>query len=419
MEAQYGPFLRMGVALAIGLLIGIERGWQGREAQEGERVAGLRTFALIGLLGGGGGLLGLAHGPLLIGILFLGLAGLMAAVYIANLRQNKDAGITSEIAGLLTFVFGALAGSGQMVIAAACAVIAALLLSHKGVLHRWLGALRENELTAGVKLLLISVVLLPLLPDRGFGPWRILNPYVIWWMVVLVAAISFAGYFAIRVGGPRRGSAFAGVFGGLASSTALTLNFARLSSARPEFATVLAGGTLVACGTMFPRMVLVAGGIHPPLFKPLLMPALVMSLVIYGPAALYLFKSTDVKEDAGRSLRNPLELTSALTFGALLAGVMLMGKAFTEWFGEAGIWALAAASGVADVDAITLSLTRMSQQGLDVPVAAMGIVIAAAVNSMVKGVMALVVGHRSMGWRVCLPLTVAAAAGVSIAIWMP
>ncbi len=417
MEIEHTLFLRLAVALAIGLLIGIERGWQDRGASEGERVAGLRTFSLIGLLGGVTGLLGRELGSVLIGFFFLGLVGMLTAVYIVNLKRHKDAGITSEIAALLTFTFGLLAGLHQLGIAAACAVVTALLLSHKGVLHRWLGALQGNELTAGIQLLLMSVVLLPLLPNRGFGPWKTLNPYVIWWMVVLIAAISFVGYFAIRVGGARRGAVFAGLFGGLASSTAVTLHFSRLASRKPVLASALAGGTLLACGTMFPRMLFVAGAIHPPLFKPLLIPVLMMSVLTYAPVVLYLFKSQSVKEEAGETLRNPLELKSALIFGGLLAGVMLVGKALTEWFGDAGAWALAAASGVADVDAITLSLTRMSQQELPVSVAVTGIMIAAAVNSVVKGGMALIIGGQAIGWRVFLPLATAAMAGVLVTVW--
>ena len=158
--------------------------------------------------------------------------------------------------GLLTFVRGALAASGQVAVAAAGAVVVALLLSAKPVLHHWLGTLRRQELSAGLQLLLLSVVVLPLLPDQGFGPWQTLNSYRIWWMVVLIAAISFIGYFAVKEAGARKGGIFTGLFAGLASSTALTLHFSRLARGRPDLGPMLATGILLASGTTFPRLAL-------------------------------------------------------------------------------------------------------------------------------------------------------------------
>ena len=161
----------LGVALVIGLLIGIERGWKTRKAPEGQRVAGVRTYGLIGLLGGSAALLAQPLGPLLMGLMFLGLAGSLTAVYVANLNQDEDdVGITSLVASLLTFVFGALAGLGEVTIASASAVITTLLLGYKPLLHEWVSAMKGMELRAGLKLLLISVVLLPILPNQGYGP---------------------------------------------------------------------------------------------------------------------------------------------------------------------------------------------------------------------------------------------------------
>src|SRR6056297_2964414 len=403
---------QLGVAVAIGLLIGIERGWKGRKAEEGEREIGLRTLALLGLVGGLAGLLGGEFGGLLIGLMFIGLAILLGLVYRIKADQRDDIGLTTEIAALATFLLAALSGLGHMAIASAGAVLMAILLGYKGQLHSWLRALKRSELTAGFKLLLISVVLLPLLPDRGFGPWQALNPYTIWWMVVLIAAISFIGYFAIRIAGARAGTIFTAAFGGLASSTATTLNLARLAAGKRGGQALLAGGILLACGTMFPRMVLVATIIDAPLFLPLLWPAL--AVLTYGPA-LWLLRKPHDAEDADDLLpANPLELTSALSFGALLALVMLLGKALVEWVGDAGVYLLAAASGVADVDAITLSLAAMSGEDLAERTVALAIVIAASVNSMTKAALAGFVGGRKLGVKVGLPLGVAVAAGLLV-----
>jgi uncharacterized membrane protein (DUF4010 family) len=418
MNEEHLIFYNIGVALAIGLLIGIERGWKEREAKEGMRVAGVRTYGLIGLLGGVLAVIADKFGALFLGLSFVGLAGVLVAVYIVNInRGREDSGITSLIAGLLTFGFGALAAMGEVAIAVAFAVIVTLLLSYKPLLHHWLSSLEANELRAGIKLLLISVVLLPILPDRGYGPWQSLNPYTIWWMVVLIAAISFVGYFAIKIAGARRGTLYTSLFGGLASSTALTLHFARMSQQRSVEVSMLAMGILLACGTMMPRMLLVASLINPVLFAKLAVPAAVMALLTYLPAIYFWRSHRAVESDAQSPLKNPLELKTAFTFGILLALVMLLGKALRQWFGDAGILTLAAVSGIADVDAITLSLARMSHGDLAISIAVTGIVISAAVNNIVKGTMAASIGGRALGVRVLLPLVIAAGGGL-VAIWL-
>jgi uncharacterized membrane protein (DUF4010 family) len=410
-------FLRLAIAFAIGLLVGLERGWHGREAREGERVAGLRTFGLIGLFGGTALLLARELGQSMAAVGFLALAAIMLVAYRVKVKQGQDIGITSIVAALLTFVLGALAVAGYESVAAACAVIVTLLLNYKSQLHRMIDALRAEELRAGLQLLLISVVALPLLPNRGYGPWQALNPYVTWWMVVLIAAISFVGYFAIRIGGVRRGILFTSLSGGLASSTAITLHLSRMARSNESVAPLLASGTLVACGTMFPRVLLVATLLNPSLLRPLL-PALgVMAVAVYLPALLLWRAQRDKALEVDATLKNPLELRAALSFGVLLALVMLLGHALQSWFGETGIIALAMASGITDVDAITLSLSRMSEAGLGTRTALTGIVLAAAVNSVAKAGMAAAIGGRTMGLRVGVPLVSAAVAG-PLAAWL-
>ncbi len=410
--AQQKVFLVLAISLAIGLLIGVERGWKEREVAEGKRIAGVRTFGLLGLLGGALGLLSEQLGPLLLGLAFIAVAGVLVVSYLANLRHTEDIGITTLVAALLTFVLGSVAALGEPAVAAAFAVLTTLLLSFKPVLHRWLRALQAEELHAGLELLLISVVLLPVLPNRGFGPWQALNPYQIWWMVVLIAGISFLGYFIIKIAGPRKGTVLTGLSAGLVSSTALTLHFARLARPRPQSAPLLATGILIACGTMFPRMLLVATIVEPALFQPLLGPALVMAGLIYGSALLYWRRTAGSREPTSVPVENPLELRAAVGFGMLLALVMLAGEGLKLWLGDAGVLMLSAASGVADVDAITLSLARMARGDLSLQTAATGVVIAAAVNGLVKAGIAAVIGGRGLGWRVGVPLGLTSAGGL-------
>jgi uncharacterized membrane protein (DUF4010 family) len=412
---ETAPELTLAIALAIGLLVGLERGWRGRHAPEGARVAGVRTFGLIGLLGG---LSALLAGELHAAALAVGFAATAAALiagYLFAARRTGDVSITGLVAGLVTFVLGAAAVEGYPAEAGAAAVVMTLLLGYKPELHRWLAGIEAHELHAALHLLLISVVVLPILPDRGFGPWQALNPYEIWWMVVLIGAISFAGYVAVRLAGPRRGTIVTGLLGGLASSTALTLHFARTARRNGGDPTILAAGILLACGMMFARVALVVGLIDRGILAALAAPLAAMAAIVLA-AALALWRIGSRRaEAAGLDLKNPLELGSAVAFGALLAIVMLAARGAGAGLGGAGIVALAALSGVADVDAITLTLARLGGVEIAQGVAVFGIVLAAAVNGVVKGGLSLVVGGRPLGVRAGVPLVVSAFAGLAVA----
>ncbi len=412
--------LSLGSALAIGLLFGLERGWHGlQEEDEGKRVAGMRTFGLIGLLGGASGLLAEILHPPGYGFAFLGVAAILTTAYVVNHRGAEDAGITSLIASVLTFALGALAAIGHAVTAGAAAVVAVLLLGFKPQLHGWVARIEEHELHATLKLLVISVVMLPILPDRGFGPGEALNPYEIWWMVVLIASISYAGYFAVKVAGANKGIIATSLFAGLASSTALTLQLARIAARKGTDVDLLSAGVLIANGTLFPRILVIVSIVHPPLVGHLAAPMAVMALLVYLPS-LALWTRRGAPGDGNTiELENPLELKSALRFGAFLAVVMLAGKFLTNTFGDQGLFWLAALSGVADLNAITLSVARMSQGELAVSTATLAIVLAAATNGLVKTAASTLIGGAAMGLRVGLPLVLASAAGIGVAWWAP
>lgn len=377
-------FIRLGLALAIGFLIGIERGWQERTASEGTRLAGIRTFGLTGLLGGLWALLASDLGHILLGFAFLAFAAVFIIGHIVSFREQHDVGITTVVAGLITFALGALAVDGQLAIAASAGVVTTIILSLKPVLHRWIQKLESIELNAILKLLLISVVILPVLPNRGFGPWKALNPYEIWWMVVLVAGLSFIGYFSIKIAGEERGTLFTSLFGGLVSSTVVTLNFARLVKEQKPNPIFLAG-VLIAAGTMFPRILVIISVFNPHLVISLVIPFSIMTIVSYA-SALWFWKRKKGKHPTEPIvLTNPFQLSTAIKFGLLLSAIMFLSAAFRVWFGSAGLYALSAISGLADVDAITLSVTRMSNGTLLLHVAALSIFIAACVNTLVKG----------------------------------
>ena len=219
--------LDLAVALLLGAIIGLERGWDAREQKSGERIAGIRTFALVGLLGGISAVLAQEITEWAFPVLLVSVVAMAIVAYSERLEHIRNFSITGMVGMVLTFCFGAVAVAVDPVIATAAAVVTAIILDNKEEIHGWVNKLKEHELDAALKLLLISVVMLPLLPNEKMGPGGVLNPREIWWMVVMIASISFVGYFAIRVAGTRKGILFTSLFAGLSSSTALTLHFAR------------------------------------------------------------------------------------------------------------------------------------------------------------------------------------------------
>jgi uncharacterized membrane protein (DUF4010 family) len=403
----------LGISLAIGLLIGVERGWKQRSAEDGRRIAGLRTFGLTGLAGGCSATMLPFIGELATGLLFLGFSLSVSMAYLNRKQDSEDASITGLISLLLTFMLGMLAAFKQIELAASAAIITALLLRYKELLHSWLRQVEDQELKAALQLLLISIVLLPILPDQGYGPWQVLNPYEIWWMVVLIAGISFAGYFAMKFAGTDRGIMLTAMSAGLASSTALTLHFSRLAVKQPTLHRQLSAGILIACGTMFPRVLLVATLINPAILSLLWLPMAVMTLVIFISAGL-LWRTRTLEQPASLTrLLNPLELKSSVFFGALLVVILLLGELMRELFGDAGIYALALISGIADVDPINLTLARMSQGETQPSVAVTGIVLAACSNSLIKSLMAASIAGKTMLVNVLLPLALAIVCGLA------
>jgi uncharacterized membrane protein (DUF4010 family) len=409
---------RLGVALALGLLIGLERGWESRELPEGSRVAGFRTFAIISLLGAVITLLSPdSLVPFAAGLLALGAAG---ALGYWRESEHQHIGLTTEIAALLTFGLGALAGKGEFIVASSTAVIVAILLGFKPELHRFLQRIEREELLATLRLLLISVVILPILPNRGFGPWQAVNPYRLWWLVVLVAGLSYVGYFGIKLLGRERGVLVSGLLGGLVSSTAVAVNFSRLARDKPRNQALLASGVIVASATMFPRMLVMVAVVAPDLALSLFAPLLAAAIVPFAFGAWYVWRGSHQALDADEKLepRNPLSLSSAIEFGLLLAVIMLMARAFGAWLGDRGLLAIGAISGLADVDAITVSVSSMFHAGQTAAaVATAAILTAAAVNTVVKAALVAAIGGARMGFYVALPLLAALAAGAA-AWWL-
>ncbi len=412
-------FQRLGLALAIGLFLGLERGWHQRDEAEGNRIAGVRTFALTGLLGGTVGWLVTVTAPVVLAVSLLGVSGLLAVSYWVRLKSDDDLGLTTEIALLLTFTLGAVSALGEMAPTAAVAVTAALLLSIKQRLHGWVAQSARLELNALLKLAVISVVVLPLLPDEGYGPGATLNPYDLWWAVVVVAGLSFLGYVAMRIGGPNRGIQFTGLVGGLASSTSTTLTLARLVHAQRSLVPLAASGIVIAGSVTFLRILLLVAVFERALLSPLVLPMGVMAGVGTACAVLLQVAATRGEDppEATDEIANPLNLKMALAFGTGLAIVLLGVYYLKQWLGIGGIYLAAALSGVVDVAALTISVSKLVGDDLTAANGATAIVIAASVNTAVKAGIAMGVGGVALGIRVLVAYTAVILAG-GASLWL-
>lgn len=408
---------RLLASLAVGLLIGTERGWSDRKEDEGVRVAGMRTFSLLGLLGGASALLSLEFGNWFLGVTFGGVTILIVTGHIMETKKSGDLGTTTEFSMMLTFVLAAWAAVGFYMYALVTSVVIVAILSMKPVLHRWLKNIETEEIYAGVKLLVISVIFLPLLPDRGFGPYEALNPYWIWWMVVLICGISFAGYFAIKFIGNRLGTIITSITGGLASSTAVTISLAQFAKNQTHKA-IFMGGVMLASSIMFIRVIIEVAVVNVELISYLWIPLLMMFLsVLIGGYWLWQ-KSDEVAMDTELNLDNPFKIGVALKFGVLLALILLLTEGMKNWFGDQGIYLLSVISGLMDVDAITLSLSRQALGDLENEVATFGIIIASAMNTIVKGFIFAFFSGFMKSLRFILLLFLCVLPGLSVAYFM-
>ncbi|HKQ10011.1 MAG TPA: DUF4010 domain-containing protein [Rhizomicrobium sp.] len=399
---------RAGLAAAIGLLIGIERGWQARQARDGARVAGIRTFTLIGGLGG---ICGLLPGAVTLGLCLAGFAIPFGAFEWRRAKEADKYSATGFIAGLLTFALGAYATRGSMVVAAAGGVVVAAILAERRLMHSFLRHLKWTELRAALVLLTMTVVLLPALPDRTVDPWNALNPHQIWLMTVLVGAVSYAGYIAVRIAGERRGLLFAAMAGGVATSTTVTWTFARLVKRNPAALAEVMAAILAAWIVSLLRMTAIAVVIAPSLLAPLGAPIGTASILLLIPATLA-YRAAGKAGTQGLTLKDPFELPLMLRFTALVAAIMLLSKILSS--GPSGLFALGGLTGLLDVDPITLSMAQLAGAGITPAVAVSTILIAAAANGLAKSVLAIIFGGPRLGLALSAMALLACGAGAAV-----
>jgi uncharacterized membrane protein (DUF4010 family) len=390
-------FIRFGVAISIGFLIGLQREYA-YGGPDKMIIAGERTFALFSLAGA---LAAMLANELNSALAFLGIIlflGLFTAVAYFNDSRSGKVGLTTEVAIVVAIAIGALCYWGYLTLAIAVGIATTVLLSIKLETDRFARALTREDVLAALQLAVISAIILPVLPNESFlpPPFDVLNPFKIWLMVVFISGISFLGYIAIKIVGPEQGIGITGLLGGMVSSTAVTLSFSERSNREPDLSKPFVLAITVAWTVMFARVLIEVGVVHPALLGhvwPSITLAGLVGLLYCG----YLFFAQRTTEKGDVKFSNPFDLMTAIKFGLLYALVLLVSRAAQMYLGDTGLYLSSIISGLADVDAITLSMSELSRTGvLGMDQAALAIVLATMSNTLVKGSIALIAGSMTL-----------------------
>lgn len=373
-----------------GAAVGVEREWSGHAEGEKARFAGVRTFTLLGMLGGLAGQLWAGGGVWLATSLLAGATALVVVAYAAASHRDVDG--TTEVAALVVLAAGVIAGNGLLQLASGVIALTVLLLVEKSRLHALVRLLDDRGFRAGARFAVLALVVLPLLPEGPYGPLGGIRPRALWALVLFFSGLSFCGYVARAMVGDRYGYTVTGLLGGLVSSTSVTLTYARLSRDRKADGTQLASGVLAACAVLFVRVAVAVAVLNATLL-PTLTPILVPPLAVGAVAAWLSVKRGGSSSTPPEAPANPLQIVAALQMVAAFQVVLFLLEGVTRWFGNAGLFASAFALGLTDVDALTASMTQRVSGGLGAEVGALAIAVGILSNSITKLGIALAIGR--------------------------
>ena len=402
----------IALSLALGLLVGLQRGWAQRRDKPGSRFAGIRTFGLLGLAGGvAGALFGISE--LLATILLASAAALVLIGYWRATLQGSSISGTASVAGLVTLACGFLAATGSQQTATTIAVSMVVVLALRTRLHRLVGRLSEAEVAAVARFALIAVVILPLLPDRAYGPYAAWNPRSLWLVVVLVSGFSFAGYVAAKLLGPARGTIATAAAGSMVSSTAVTAALAHRMNEPGEAAAIIHAGIAVASATMFLRVMALTAWLAPfalPTFAALAAPGLVVSLI---GAAWFMShaRAAHPRATTAMEVKNPFALAPALLLAALVMATTLAARWVLEQYGNAGVAIVLAITGTVDVDSAIITMGNLPPGSLTPRIAGLVLAVPVVLNTLFKAGAAVSIA----GWRPARP-AVLVLAGSAVAV---
>ena len=387
--------LRLAAAALGGLAVGIEREWSARRDGDHSRFGGVRTFLLLGLAGGLAAAVG-REDPRLGLVMLAGAAALVVVAYLVSAWKGTiDA--TTEVAAVVVLGAGLLAGTGRLVLASAVFAATALVLAEKGRMHAAVERIQSAELEAGARFAVLALVVLPLLPAEPWGPYGGIEPRRLWILVLIFAGLSFAGYIALRVAGPERGYGLAGLLGGVVSSTAVTLNFARESRGHDRLARALGVGVLAASAVLPVRVLVLSGVLNMEVARAL-GPAVLPAILAGAGAVLLALRSRDRNATREEVLPgNPLRLTAAIQMTLLFVAMLWLLAAVRDRFGSAGLLGTSALLGLTDLDALTYSMSKLEASGTPAATAVHALLIGMISNTAFKAVLAAILG--SPGFR--------------------
>lgn len=419
------PFLHtLVVSISVGALIGLIRQWSDEhENIASQTSAGIRTYSLWSLVGFLSAYVNDAHAAFFFPVSFATFGIFLIAASLTNKEERKGLGLTSFSAAILTFLIGSLIYWQRLEAAIAIAVAIGILVASKPFVHRWTRNLTNEDILSLLQFLAVTGLILPLVPDQGFGPLEAFNPYNIWLMVVLISGLGFVGYVAMRLLGTRAGITVTGLAGGLASSTATTLALAKNSRDTPEIAQTLAIGIVIANTVMIGRVAVIILAINQGLFFELLVPLIIMAL----PTTLFLvwyfyINKRDADEVDLPTLRNPLSLKLAIKFALLYAVIVLLIKVVSEYGDGTGFYPVAFLSGLTDMDAIALSLANANRSAaVALELAAGGIVTGAMANTLFKTVLGVWLGDRRLRKPLLygmIPMLLAGVGGLAALVYL-
>jgi uncharacterized membrane protein (DUF4010 family) len=404
-------FIGLVVAALGGAAVGLERQWSGHAEGPGARFAGIRTFTMLGGLGGFTGWLWTAGITTPAVVLLAGAVAIVAAAYVAGSRHDVDG--TTEVVALVVLAAGVLAGLGYVRLASATISIVALLLVEKSRLHALAARIDDVGMRSAVRFAVMALVVLPLLPSGPYGPLGGVRPRELWALVLFFSGLSFAGYVARRLAGPGHGYIVTGLLGGLVSSTNVTFTFARSSRVQQTVESALAFGAVAANAMLYPRVLVATAILNPAVVRPLL-PYLVPPAAVALLVAVIGLRRSSPSHGSDVPERNPLQLTAALQMAVLFQVVLMVVHAARQLWGASGVFTSAAVLGITDVDALTVSMARDVGQTVSPYVAATAIAIGVLSNTAMKLGAALVFGNRRFrlitGGALMLMLVVQAAA---------
>jgi uncharacterized membrane protein (DUF4010 family) len=390
---------RVALAFGIGLLIGLERGWSTRDAAPGSRAAGVRTFAISGLLGGLVAALPGARdgaldtgGSVLLAGAFIAFAGVIALFESDENRASGKRSATTAVAALLTFILGAYAVLGDVRVAAASAVAAVAVLVFREGLHGWVAKITRQEFESALVLLAMTFIALPIVPDRAIGPFGGVNLREVWIIAIVLALVSFVGYLSVKLAGGRRGVMIAAAAGGLVSSTAVTFTNARRAAAGEGSPHILAAGTALATAVSFVRIAAIVGALKPSLMWWVTPALLAGALLAAGYAFVSNSMGTASQAQTAMTFRNPFAFWSVLGVAASMGALIVVGRIIIEQFGSTGAIASASAMGLFDVDAMAVSMARLAPEPLAPQAATFAILAGVATNTATKVAVAAAVG---------------------------